>query len=415
MDLPKVTAHGRSDVGRVRSGNEDALLIGATVFAVADGMGGHRGGEVASAAALEPLAELDGRRFDAPDEALAALTDAVVRANADVARRSNDDPDLRGMGTTLTAVLVDGRDAQLVHVGDSRAYLARGDRFVQLTDDHTLVQALLDQGRITADEVATHPHRSVITRAVGVASDVDVDGLRLTLRDGDRIVLCSDGLTGVVDDATIARAVREQDPATAVDVLVDAANTAGGPDNVTVVIVSVDGGDDPDATAALPRIVRIRTDEVAGSGDGWAARYSDLGQVRPGGVQASLRGGVPRRSRERLLGGTFDRIALRVVVAAVATVLLVTGLILGARVIVDRAYLVGVDGDEVVIYRGFDVQLGPIDLKRVHERSGVLLDDVRPALRPLYEAGRPAADLGDARRIVRNIPLLDADDTAGPG
>ena len=415
MDLPKVTAHGRSDVGRVRSGNEDALLIGATVFAVADGMGGHRGGEVASAAALEPLAELDGRRFDAPDDALAALTDAVVRANADVARRSNDDPDLRGMGTTLTAVLVDGRDAQLVHVGDSRAYLARGDRFVQLTDDHTLVQALLDQGRITADEVATHPHRSVITRAVGVASDVDVDGLRLTLRDGDRIVLCSDGLTGVVDDATIARTVREQDPATAVDTLVDAANAAGGPDNVTVVVISVDGGDDPDATAALPRIVRIRTDEVAGSADGWAARYSDLGQVRPGGVQASLRGGVPRRSRERLLGGTFDRIALRVVVAAVATVLLVTGLVLGARVIVDRAYLVGVDGDEVVIYRGFDVQLGPIDLKRVHERSGVLLDDVRPALRPLYEAGRPAADLGDARRIVRNIPLLDADDTAGPG
>ena len=416
MDLPKVTAHGRSDVGRVRSGNEDALLIGENVFAVADGMGGHRGGEVASAAALEPLVELDGRRFDVPEEALAALTDAVVRANTEVARRSHDDPDLHGMGTTLTAVLVDGRDAHLVHVGDSRAYLARGDRFVQLTDDHTLVQALLDQGRITADQVATHPHRSVITRAVGVASDVDVDGLRLTLRDGDRLVLCSDGLTGVVDDTTIARTVREQDPADAVEALVDAANAAGGPDNVTVVVISVDGGDDPDATAALPRVVRIRTDEVGERTEGWAARYSDLGQVRPGGVQAAMRsGGPPRRSRERLLGGTFDRIALRLVVGTVAAVLLVTGLVLGARVIVDRAYLVGVDGEEIVIYRGFDVQLGPIDLKRVHERSGVLIEDVRPALRPLYEDGRPAADLGDARRIVRNIPLLDIDDATGRG
>ena len=415
MDLPKVTAHGRSDVGRVRSGNEDALLIGANVFAVADGMGGHRGGEVASATALEPLTELDARRFDAAEDALAALTDAVVRANADVARRSSVDPDLHGMGTTLTAVLVDGRDAHLVHVGDSRAYLARGDRFVQLTDDHTLVQALLDQGRITAEEVATHPHRSVITRAIGVASDVDVDGLRLTLRDGDRIVLCSDGLTGVVDDATIARAVREQEPAAAVDTLVDAANAAGGPDNITVVIVSVDGGEDPDATVAMPRVVRIRTDEVEGGSDGWAARYSDLGQVRPAGAQASMRGGAPRRSRERLLGGTFDRIALRLIVATVATVLLVTGLVLGARVIIDRSYLVGVDGEEIVIYRGFDVQVGPVDLKRVHERTGVQLDDVRPAVRSLYESGRPAADLGDARRIVRNIPLLDADDTAGRG
>ena len=415
MDLPQVTAHGRSDIGRVRSGNEDALLLGRTVFAVADGMGGHRGGEVASAVALEPLIGLDGRRFDAPEDAIAALADAVVRANTEVARRSNDDPDLHGMGTTLTAVLVDGRDAHLVHVGDSRAYLARGDRFVQLTDDHTLVQALLDQGRITADEIATHPHRSVITRAVGVASDVDVDGFRLTLRDGDRIVLCSDGLTGVVDDATIARTVREQEPAAAVDMLVDTANAGGGPDNVTVVIISVDGGEDPGATTAIPRLVRIRTDEVAGSAEGWAARYSDLGQGRPVGVKASTRSaGPPRRSRERLLGGTFDRIALRLIVATVATVLLVTGLVLGARVIVDRAYLVGVDGDEIVIYRGFDVQLGPVDLKRVHERSGVLLDDVRPALRPLYETGRPAADLSDARRIVRNIPLLD-DDATGRG
>ena len=408
MDLPTVTAYGRSDTGRVRSGNEDAVFIGRSLFAVADGMGGHRGGEVASATALEPLAALDGATFSTSDEAIAALTAAVLQANTDVSRRSNDDPALEGMGTTLTAVLVDGRAAHLVHVGDSRAYLARGDRFVQLTDDHTLVQALLDQGRITPDEVATHPHRSVITRAIGVASDVEVDGMQLTLRDGDRIVLCSDGLTGVVDDATIARTVREHTPDVAVTALVDAANEAGGPDNITVVILDVAGGSDPDATAAIPQVVRIRTDEVVDGEEDWASRYSSLGQTRASRTSGSLRSAAPRRSRERLLGGTFDRIALRLVIATVVSVLVLTGLVLGARVIVDRAYFVGVDGDEIVIFRGYDRQFGPVDLRRIHERPGVLLDDVQPAVRATFEAGRPAADLGDARRIVRNIPLRDA-------
>jgi PPM family protein phosphatase len=419
VDLPKVTARGRSDVGRVRSGNEDALFLGTTLFAVADGMGGHRGGEVASATALGPLAALDGRRFSDPDEALDALSDAVVRANADVSRRSREDPELEGMGTTLTAVMIDGRDVFLVHVGDSRAYLARGDRFVQLTEDHTLVQALIDQGRITRDDVATHPHRSVITRAVGVASAVEVDTLRLTLRDGDRIVLCSDGLSGVVDDDIIARLARAEDPATAVEGLVDAANDAGGPDNVTVVVIAIEGGSDPDATVALPKVVRIRTDEVAGDGD-WATRYSDLSARRPEGLAPSRRGTASRPTRERLLGGTFDRVALRVVVATVAVVILGAAVVLGGRLIVDRSYLVGVEDGEIVIYRGLDVQVGPVDLKRVHERPGVLLEQVPPAIRPIYEAGRPAADLSDARRIVRSIPLLDAaaegtDSSAGAG
>jgi serine/threonine protein phosphatase PrpC len=433
MDVPRVTGHGRSDVGRVRSGNEDAVLVGTTVFAVADGMGGHRAGEVASAAALEPVAALDGRTFEDPERALAALTQAATEANTEVSRRSTDEPDLEGMGTTLTALLVTGRVAHLVHVGDSRAYLERDGRFVQLTDDHTLVQALLDQGRITADQVATHPHRSVITRAVGVAHEIEVDGLRITLRDGDRILLCSDGLSGVVDDDTIARAVRDLEPAAAVDALVDAANAAGGPDNITVVIVAVDsasggasgGENDPEATAVLPRLVRIRTDEVSEQQEGWAARYSDLSS-RQGGSRvaggapsrSSGHGGLPlgaRPSRERLLGGTFDRIALRMIVGAVATVLVVAGLVLGARLILDRAYLVGVAGEEIVIYRGFDVQLGPIDLKRIHERPGVTIDQVPPALRPVYEAGRPAADLGDARRIVRSIPLLENGTGDGTG
>jgi len=409
VDAPKVTAHGLSDVGRVRSGNEDAILIGRSVFAVADGMGGHRGGEVASVAALEPLRALDGRQFASPEVAMDALTEAVITANTTVAQRSRIEPDLAGMGTTLTAVLVDGRDAHLVHVGDSRAYLSRGDRFVQLTDDHTLVQALIDQGRITQDQVATHPHRSVITRAVGVADDVEVDGIHLTLRDGDRIILCSDGLSGVVDDDTIVRTLLAHGPEETPTRLIEAANAAGGPDNITVLVIAVDGGDDPDATMKLPRTIRIRTDEPSPDRGDWATRYSDLSDRS---VSSSARPSNPTSgpARPKLLGGTFDRIALKLVIAAITIVLLVSGVALGARLIIDRAYLVGVAEEEIVIYRGFDVQFGPIDLLRVHERTGVTLDQVQPALRPVYEAGRPAADLGDARRIVRNIPLVE-----GPG
>ena len=409
MDAPQVTAHGRSDIGRVRSGNEDALLIGRTVFAVADGMGGHRAGEVASAAALDPLRALDGQQFASSDTAMLALTEAVVAANAMVAQRSHEESELAGMGTTLTGVLVEGRDALLVHVGDSRAYLVRDGRLLQLTEDHTLVQALIDQGRITRDDVATHPHRSVITRAIGVSDDIVVDTQRLTLHDGDRLVLCSDGLSGVVDDDTIGDVLRQHPPADAPDRLIDLANAAGGPDNITVLVIAVDGGTDPDATTQLPRTIRISTDTPASDDGEWAARFSDLGDR--GAAPGARGGGRPTNrtetpSRPRLLGGTFNRVALKLVVAAVTIVLLASGVVLGARVIIDRAYLVGVADEEIVIFRGFDVRFGPIDLLQVHERTGVTLDRIQPALHPVYEAGRPAADLGDARRIVRNIPLV---------
>jgi len=408
VDVPKVTAHGRTDVGRVRSGNEDALLLGRTLFAVADGMGGHRGGEVASAAALRPLEELDGQHFSDGAAALSALSGAVAAANSEVSRRSQSEPDLEGMGTTLTALLIDGSEGHLVHVGDSRAYLARGDRFVQLTTDHTLVQTLIDQGRISREDVATHPHRSVITRAVGVTDEVEVDAMRLTLRGGDRIMLCSDGLSGVLDDDRLAHHLRMPDPAAAVDALVDAANAAGGPDNITVIVITIAGDSDadPDATTPLPRIVRIRTDEPGPGHTDWAARYSDLVGQSPPGTRKGPTAAAPSR-RERLLGGTFDRVAIRIVIAAITVAVILAGILLGARVILDRAYLVGVDDEELVIYRGFDLQIGPLDLKRVHERAGIPLDQVQPALRPVYVAGRPAADLGDARRIIRGIPLID--------
>jgi PPM family protein phosphatase len=431
----ELSAHGRSDVGQVRAGNEDALLILTDVFAVADGMGGHRGGEVASAAALEQLVALDGQRFASPEAALDALVAAAVAANAVVSRRSRDESALEGMGTTLTAVLVDGADAHVVHVGDSRAYLLRDGTLAQLTDDHTLVQALIDQGRITRAEASTHPHRSVITRAIGVASDIEVDAFTLALEDDDVLLLCSDGLTGVVTDAEIAATITQHGARDAVDELIAQANAAGGPDNITVLALAVHAaqgaaaGERADAAAdmaalqaadtqRLPMTVRIRTDEPSTSQDGWAQRMGTLGIQGGRSVGGSAHVGdvAPRDAsdaggpaRRRLVGGPLDRMLGRVLVGALTVGLLIGALTLGAQVIIDRSYLVGVRDDEVVIFRGFDVQLGPIDLLRVDERTGITLEQVPASLRPVYLQGRPAADLGDARRMVDAIPLVGTD------
>jgi PPM family protein phosphatase len=433
----ELSAHGRSDVGQVRAGNEDALLILQRVFAVADGMGGHLGGEVASAAALEPLTGLDAQRFDASEDALAALSAAVALANTEVSRRSRSEPELEGMGTTLTALLIDGTDAHLVHVGDSRCYLLRDGVLVQLTDDHTLVQALIDQGRITRDEASGHPHRSVITRAIGVGTDIEVDGRTIVLAPDDVLLLCSDGLTGVVDDDEIAAVLTEHGAHDAVDELIMRANAAGGPDNITVLTLAVRaaasaapgtterttqrttelttelmtevGVQDAD-TQRLPLTVRISTDQPAAGQEGWAQRMGSLGEQRGRAViPTTLRegSGSGGPARARLIGGPLDRMVGRILVGVVTLGLLLATIGLGAQLILDRSYLVGVADEEIVIFRGFDVQLGPIDLLRVHERPGVRLEQVPVALRPIYLQGRPAADLGDARRMVDTIPLIE--------
>ena len=409
-----VTAHGRTDVGRQRERNEDALLVRTRVFAVADGMGGHRAGEVASATALGPLEGMDAATFADEDAAHAALVEAMLAANRAVATRAQVEPHLEGMGTTLTAVLVQGGTAHVAHVGDSRAYLHREGRLLQLTDDHTLVQALVDQGRITADQARVHHSRSVITRAIGVRAEVEVDVLAVPLAPGDRLLLCSDGLSGVVGDEDIAAILgAHADPDAATAALVAAANDGGGPDNVTVLLIEA-GVDAPAApTTSGPREpivirsdgpVRHRTPTDPTPAPGWAAQVGRLA----GGGPARPADGPQRR---RLLGRT-ERLALRALVAVATLAVLVGGISTGAQFLLSRAYLVGVAGDEVVIFRGLDVQVGPLDLRRVHERPGVALAQVPPALRPVFEAGRPAADLNDARRMVEAIPLLTAEQVA---
>ncbi|MFP4635251.1 MAG: Stp1/IreP family PP2C-type Ser/Thr phosphatase [Nitriliruptoraceae bacterium] len=406
--MRSVTAAGSTDVGQVREGNEDALLIRDGLFAVADGMGGHLAGEVASATALQLLEDsLAGRIFQDSESARAALRETVLEANRTVADLAEENPDYRGMGTTLTAAMVEGRRVHLAHVGDSRGYLLRDGQLQQLTDDHTLVQHLVDEGQITAAEAETHPQRSIITRAIGVGEDVEVDTFTLELRPGDQLLLCSDGLTGVVEDEDIAARLRSDQPAQAVvDGLIDLANAAGGPDNITVLLLRYEDPGDGDGEVQRTAPIPISSRSEPGDGD-WAAGVSRYGSLTKDGRVLSETDGEDQRSVGAILGR-----ATAIVVALAVLAGLIYG---GGQFVLSREYFVATEGDEVVIYQGVDAELGPIDLARVVERPGLELDEVQEWYRPSLESGRPAADLADARRIVRGIPLReDAEDGDDP-
>ena len=246
----KLVAAGVTDVGRVRDGNEDDFLDQSNrlgLVAVADGMGGHRAGEVASATALEAL-----RAAVASGE---PLRDAIEGANDAVLEKSVSDQEFHGMGTTLTAGML-GSDGHLVvgHVGDSRAYLVRDGELSQITDDHSLVEEMVRSGELTPEQAEVHPRRSVITRALGIDPQVEVDEYPIELQPGDRILFCSDGLTTMVRPDEIASILsREPDLRRAAQLLVDAANAAGGEDNITAVIIeAVEVSDDEIAAPAVP-------------------------------------------------------------------------------------------------------------------------------------------------------------------
>ncbi len=237
---PALVAAAATDVGRVRHDNEDAYLVAPPVYAIADGMGGHRGGAEAAGLAMRTLA---GR---APDLAVAdgeALVDALVDANRAILLAADEDDALRGMATTCTAALVRGRLAHIAHVGDSRAYLLRGGHLAQLTDDHSVVAQLVREGRLSSEAAAIHPGRSVVYRALGTERDVEVDTLDVVLDAGDRLLLCSDGLSNMLADAEISAVLRAvAETGLAVEALVARANAAGGADNITAVLVDVQGG-----------------------------------------------------------------------------------------------------------------------------------------------------------------------------
>jgi len=374
-----------SDVGRARSLNEDSWYGGERIYAVADGLGGHRAGEVASRMAVEMLAKLD--RDPAGPDAGAQLVETVRAAGRAVADRSARDPETAGMATTVTAIAIDGGDAHLAHVGDSRCYLLRGEQMTLVSTDHTLVARMVDDGAITLEQAETHPQRSVLTRALGTDPDVDVDHQVIPLAHGDRVLLCSDGLSSVVPESEIAgllASVRDGDDLCRA--LIDEANRRGGPDNITVVVLDVPA------------------DADLGPGDRTARQQA---------VAVEPRRPVTPHPRPAT---TARRVPRRLVAWVALVVALVAGGFTGLRVWSDRNWFVGFDGDQVAIYRGLPTDF-VISLHRVYEPAGITRDQVEPFYVPRLDEGLRAATLDDAREIASRIPRTAAtpSPTGSPG
>ncbi|MGH3525261.1 MAG: PP2C family protein-serine/threonine phosphatase, partial [Mycobacterium sp.] len=227
----------RSDVGLIRTNNEDAVYAGPRLLAVADGMGGHAAGDVASAVTIATLAPLDDD--EPPADMLGALAQAIRQANDHLRQMMDADEELDGMGTTLTALLWSGGRLALAHIGDSRAYLLRDGELTQITDDHTLVQRYVDEGQLDEADIPTHPQRSVILRVLNGRPDDEADLSIREVREGDRYLICSDGLSGVVSKDTLRETLLVADPQETVDALVGLALRGGAPDNVTCIVCDV--------------------------------------------------------------------------------------------------------------------------------------------------------------------------------
>jgi protein phosphatase len=243
-----------SDTGRRRRRNEDNYVVAPPLFAVADGMGGAQAGEVASQLAASALEAGDSDGLDGTER-----IDALIQeANRRIYDRASTDPSASGMGTTMTVALVEGMTVAIGHVGDSRAYLVRGEQMEQLTEDHSLVNELVKSGKLSEEEAHAHPQRSVITRAVGTDPDVDVDGFSIEAEEGDVFLICSDGLSDMVEDEEILELVHQNrdDLDKAVKALVQAANRGGGEDNITAVAfrISSEAAPNLEDTVAMPAI-----------------------------------------------------------------------------------------------------------------------------------------------------------------
>jgi serine/threonine protein phosphatase PrpC len=373
-----------SDTGRQRRANEDSLLARAPLFVVADGMGGAQAGEVASRIAVESF--LDGLPGEQPaEQSLATLAQA---ANARIHELSHSNMEHAGMGTTLTAVYVGEEEVAIAHVGDSRAYCVRDGELLRLTDDHSLVDELMRQGRLTPEEAVEHPQRSVITRALGPEGSVEVDTRSFSARDGDVYLLCSDGLTTMLAEERILELVRaSRTLREAGEALVAAANEAGGRDNITVVLLRVEDvhaalGLDPDPPTDTD--LRVLAPPPGGRGAapvgegvvlGGAAApaASPLTPRRPrrGGERAPGGRSPAQRRRRRLLGSLAVLVTLLVLIGA------------GAYLALQSVYFIGTDSRGLVtLYQGVPYSLpGNIDLYSSTYVSGVSASTLSPARR----------------------------------
>ncbi|HEY2563376.1 MAG TPA: Stp1/IreP family PP2C-type Ser/Thr phosphatase [Acidimicrobiales bacterium] len=402
-----------TDTGLVRSSNQDLGIATSSLFAVADGIGGHAGGEVASEVAIEALQQAFGQHPSGP-----GLAEAVSSANTAVWVASQERADLRGMGTTLTAVALvneGGRDVlALVNVGDSRSYRFHDGELTQITTDHSLAEEMVRNGEITPAEAMVHPHRHILTRALGVSPDVSADLWRIRPEQGDRYLLCSDGLTNELSDDEITRILSSiHSPQDAVDALVQAARDHGGSDNITAVLVDVIIGDSDDGStpAVMPVEPGAFADDpspsVAGDGASPSTATGDAAVPAAGGAfveSDTLKGRERRRARrrERRRKGARRLLTFRALLVVVILAAVIYGAFYAVRWYNNNSFFVKTHNNELVIYQG---RIGgflwyhPV----VVDRTGVRPSNVPAPYLPSITAGVQESSLADARTYVKNL------------
>lgn len=360
----------RTDVGLVRDHNEDSLTVTPPLFAVADGMGGHAAGEVASEVAIQALLAHAPQTADGDE-----LARAVVEANRAVIRAAREGLGRRGMGTTVTAAVLDGSRLVIAQVGDSRAYLLHQDRLQAVTRDHSLMADLIESGQITPEQAKTHPQRSVITRALGSDPNTLPDIYEMTVEEGDRLLLCSDGLSGMVDDDLLeSTLIRVGNPQKCANALVDEALAAGGHDNVTAIVVDVAAGAEK------------------------------------------------RLAKERLHG------RIGAIIAVLALIAVLTGAVVGGNAYLNHTAFLTLENDEVVICRGIPGEFMGIQTWKTERATGLSVSDL--GLPPntasrLAEEGIRTDSVEDAEALLQtwqdqaraqaqNENADDAQDAEGP-
>jgi protein phosphatase len=378
-----------SDIGRVRKKNQDSGYASARLLIQADGMGGPPAGDVASAITVQTM-----RRLDEPvaGDLVEALAGAVHRANDRLSEMVESDPSVEGMGTTVDAVLTDGDRVALAHIGDSRAYLLRDGIINQLTTDHTFVQTLVDEGRITLDEARTHPHRSLMIRALDGRNELEPDIVHLDVRPGDRIMLCSDGLSGFVEDHVIAQLMGSGSVDAAVVALVRAALDAGSNDNVTCILAEVV---DEEFTAHHPLIVGAAAEQLS--------RGSDTSRQAP-----IIDDGDDIRDPEEMRYAPLAPRRFRWVRRIIIAVVILAAIGIGTKWLYDwtqRQYYVGEHEGQVVIFKGLDGSVAGFNLSNVYENPVPALDvtSLNPVWRDRVDEGIEADSLADARKTVNDL------------
>ncbi|WP_403021792.1 Stp1/IreP family PP2C-type Ser/Thr phosphatase [Salinibacterium sp. GXW1014] len=401
-----------SHVGKIRSNNQDSGYAGRQLFVVADGMGGHAGGDIASAIAVNRIAEAD-RAFNSAHDAEFALQSALIAANSLIAETVFDHPELTGMGTTVTAILRVDHQLAIAHIGDSRLYLYRAGVLEQVTIDHTFVQRLVDSGRITAEEAAVHPRRSVLMRVLGdVEASPEIDTAIVETEPGDRWVLCSDGLSSYVTEEKIAATLKSHpSPKDAAERLVRESLDQGAPDNVTVVVVDVDHT--PDSASNPP--VTVGSAALPLSFESDAGRKPLrlptllLHPLKAAPEDSHFEPESDEYLQELIAEDRRRAIRRRVtwlVSVGLIAALIVTGLVVGYRWTQTR-YYVGANGNTVAIFKGVQQGIGPISLSEIHAETSIRVDSLSDFERRQVLDTITARDLDDARDI---IDRLDHDD-----